>query len=417
VNTVTGSTVGIEAGSVTVKGVHGMVSANGISAVRGLILKAGIVEIERRSPIFANGAPDLSQASSGYTAVAGADEATATEYNAETAATYLYFKFTAIGKNNLGKWTEGKQPTCSHSGTSGYYVCGACNTRVDADGLEVICTILPPDPEAHNYDRYVPAENGKHKKMCSYNNVHVVMEFCSGGTATCTEKATCAFCEMSYGWVLYHDFGGEFTEKNDMGHWKICRRAGCGAADDAKAHTGGVTSCEDPYYCTVCGHEYGEAAGHSYTTKASNIKVSEASCAAAEEYLVQCDRCDSIHETLTVEVGESLPHTFGSEWVCGQEGHWHVCFCGARSEPEKHLEKVINQVKATEWKDGYTGDICCEICSFEVVKGVSVPAFGSTGADNGEWLAILCVILLLLSGLGLTVSVVLGIRNKRKAAQ
>lgn len=413
-SSVAGSTVGVEAGSVTVEGIHSMLSTNSISAAGGLVIKEGIVEIMGSSPIFAAGVPDLSQYGGEYAAVAGADKETAAEYTAENAATYLYFKLTPVNGHTLGQWNAEIPATCMSAGTRGYHVCTVCQKQVDAQGVEIVCPVMPADPEAHNYNQFVNAEKGTHTKTCAYNSAHVVTEACSGGKATCLRPPKCDFCGQAYGRELYHDFSGEFTHKDALGHWKLCLRPECGMADDVKAHSGGVDSCTEPYYCAICGHAYGEPAGHSYTTKASDQLVTPATCASPAMYLAQCDRCDSVHESMTVPGGEPLRHTFGSEWSAGQEGHWNVCTCGAHSEAEKHVEKIINQKKATEKENGYTGDIICEVCGYEVLKGVSVPATGGSAPAQTNWVVILCVVLLIVSGLGLAGVIIFGIKNKNK---
>lgn len=51
----------------------------------------------------------------------------------------------------------------------------------------------------HNYNTYQSNENGTHTKICANNSYHKVTVNCSGGTATCTKKATCIYCFSEYG--------------------------------------------------------------------------------------------------------------------------------------------------------------------------------------------------------------------------
>ncbi len=48
--------------------------------------------------------------------------------------------------------------------------------------------------------------NGTHTKICKYDTSHNITEDCSGGTATCTQKATCSLCNEMYGVKLNHNF-------------------------------------------------------------------------------------------------------------------------------------------------------------------------------------------------------------------
>lgn len=49
---------------------------------------------------------------------------------------------------------------------------------------------------------------------------------------------------------------------------------------------------------------------HSYTTKVSSEKASDATCTEAAVYYIQCDNCDAVSETETVSVGEENGHDF-----------------------------------------------------------------------------------------------------------
>ena len=86
--------------------------------------------------------------------------------------------------------------------------------------------------ENHASDEYVyqANNNGTHKKLHKCCNVVVVeAENCSGGTATCKDKAVCELCNTAYGETDSH----VYTKQNydDNNHWKEC--AGCGTKDES----------------------------------------------------------------------------------------------------------------------------------------------------------------------------------------
>lgn len=58
---------------------------------------------------------------------------------------------------------------------------------------------------------------------------------------------------------------------------------------------------------------------HSFNTKASGTKASDATCTEAEMHYAQCDHCSAVSDTITVPVGEALGHTYqdGKCAVCG----------------------------------------------------------------------------------------------------
>lgn len=64
--------------------------------------------------------------------------------------------------------------------------------------------IVIPDPEPptvciHNWGEWTSNGNGTHTHTCLNNSSHTETGNCSGGTATCTEKAVCEICNADYG--------------------------------------------------------------------------------------------------------------------------------------------------------------------------------------------------------------------------
>ena len=113
-----------------------------------------------------------------------------------------------------------------------------------------------------------------HTRICKRDTSHTETENCHGGTATCTQRATCTVCGAEYGDALGHDFTTSWTH-DDNEHWKQCSR--CDAKDDVSPHTwdsGTVTTAptctkagEETYSCTKCGATKIEpipATGHSW---------------------------------------------------------------------------------------------------------------------------------------------------------
>ena len=113
----------------------------------------------------------------------------------------------------------------------------------------------------------------EHWQVCTCGAVFHKAEH-SGGTATCTQRATCTVCGAEYGDALGHDFTTSWTHDDNM-HWKQCSR--CDKKDDVSPHTwdsGTVTTAptctkagERTYTCTECGATKTEpidATGHSW---------------------------------------------------------------------------------------------------------------------------------------------------------
>ena len=144
--------------------------------------------------------------------------------------------------------------------------------------------------DEHTHDQSSPWKSNEteHWQVCACGAVFNKANH-SGGTATCTQRATCAVCGAEYGDVLGHDFTTNWTH-DDNEHWKQCSR--CDKKDDVGPHTwdnGTITTAptctkagETTYTCTVC-----------HATKT-----------------------DSINAT---------GHSWKSDWTSDATHHWHEC--------------------------------------------------------------------------------------------
>lgn len=99
--------------------------------------------------------------------------------------------------------------------------------------------IVIPDPEPpivciHNWGEWTSNGNGTHTRTCSSNNSHTETGNCSGGTATCTEKAVCKICNTAY---------GELNASNHTGGTEV--RGRVEATTSADGYTGDT-------YCKGC---------------------------------------------------------------------------------------------------------------------------------------------------------------------
>ena len=79
-------------------------------------------------------------------------------------------------------------------------------------------------------------------------------ENCSGGKATCTEKATCEVCGGKYGEPLGHKLPDKWTKGEGDKHIKRCLNEGCSYYEE-EACSGGEAICIGKAICDVCGGE------------------------------------------------------------------------------------------------------------------------------------------------------------------
>lgn len=99
--------------------------------------------------------------------------------------------------------------------------------------------IVIPDPEPpivciHNWGEWTSNGNGTHTRTCLNNSSHTETGNCSGGTATCTEKAVCEICNAAY---------GELNASNHTGGTEV--RGRVEATTSADGYTGDT-------YCKGC---------------------------------------------------------------------------------------------------------------------------------------------------------------------
>lgn len=110
------------------------------------------------------------------------------------------------------------------------------------------------------------------------------------------------------------------------------------------------------YTCTKCGDSYTEsvaATGHSFTTKASDSKATDATCTAAATYYVQCDNCDVVSDSVTVPVGDANGHSPAAAVrenevaaTCAAAGSYdEVVYCSVCNAEISRTQKTIDKLQ------------------------------------------------------------------------
>ena len=80
-------------------------------------------------------------------------------------------------------------------------------------------------------------------------------EDCSGGTATCTKRATCSVCHFEYGSLRSHDWA--FSANNDQTHVRTCQYDDCGYTETVPC-TLDSANCARGAQCSGCKAVYGD---------------------------------------------------------------------------------------------------------------------------------------------------------------
>ena len=202
----------------------------------------------------------------------------------------------------------------------------------------------------------------EHWQVCTCGAVFHKAEH-SGGTATCTQRATCTVCGAEYGDVLGHDFTTSWTH-DDNEHWKQCSR--CDKKDDVSPHTwdsGTVTTAptctkagERTYTCTECGATKTEpipATGHSWKSDWTSDATHHWHECANES----CDVTDNAGKNGYVE------HS-GGKATCTQNAVCEICKASYGSlDPNNHTDlKHIDAKAATAAEEGNIAYWYCDGC-------------------------------------------------------
>lgn len=202
----------------------------------------------------------------------------------------------------------------------------------------------------------------EHWQVCTCGAVFHKAEH-SGGTATCTQRATCTVCGAEYGDVLGHDFTTSWTH-DDNEHWKQCSR--CDEKDDVGPHTwdnGTITTAptctkagEETYSCTKCGATKTEpidATGHSWKSDWTSDATHHWHECANES----CDVTDNAGKNGYAE------HS-GGKATCTQNAVCEICKASYGSlDPNNHTDlKHIDAKAATAAEEGNIAYWYCDGC-------------------------------------------------------
>ena len=143
--------------------------------------------------------------------------------------------------------------------------------------------------DAHRHDWGAWTSNGDdtHSRRCACNAAETVN--CSGGTATCTQRAKCTVCGAEYGNALGHEFTTSWTH-DDNEHWRQCSR--CNEKKDVSSHTWD-----------------------------SGTETTASTCTKAGEKTYTCTKCGA---TKTEPI-DATGHSWKFDWTSDATHHWHEC--------------------------------------------------------------------------------------------
>ncbi len=253
---------------------------------------------------------------------------------------------------------------CRYTFPEGHY--GGNGTCI----TESICgTCKEPyiNPQSHTWSGWTSNGDGTHTRTCTSDTSHTETKSCSGGTATCTDKAICTDCGQPYGEVDpdNHDWG-EWLKYDGNNHTHICTRD----QDhyEIEPHSGGTPTCNEAARCEVCDSEYFAEFNHG-----DNPLSDWMPAANGVQHYRTCQGCQmefgewhsggaatcteqAVCETCAAPYGEVLGHDWGEWYHEGPKGHTRDC-----NRDRSHYE--------TESHSGGTPTCSeaapCEVCRYE----------------------------------------------------
>lgn len=299
-------------------------------------------------------------------------------------------------KHNL-KLIAVKPATCSTTGMNAHYTCEGCGKYFDEDKNETTEAALTiPATGDHNYGAWVSNDNGTHTSTCTTCS-HSETKNCSGGTATCENKAVCSVCGAEYGEKLGHDWNA-WVSNGDGTHTRTCKRDS-GHKENGTC-SGGKATCTSKAVCDVCRTPYGDTVPHNTTQYGGkdssghwdtcstcdnkfNFEAHTPDREKADETTpVKCTKCDFVIESALAHTTHHTTLVPGEDATCMKEGkkpYYRCDGCEVKFEDKEATKPItdestlviakahkfgawIDEVPATEETEGVKGHKDCTFC-------------------------------------------------------
>ena len=212
--------------------------------------------------------------------------------------------------------------TCINDGMKAHYYCSDCRKYFDESKKETTETALTiPATGVHNYGAWVSNGDGTHTRTCTTGS-HSETENCSGGTATCENKAVCEVCGEEYGDIPGHNYGEvtyTWTSDNKCKAERVCTH------DNTHVESETVTATAEEIKAATC-KEKGKM---KYTATFTNTAF------AAQVKEVDIDFAEHTYGDLIPEVPATTDKT-------GTKKHYKCSVCG------KLFDESKNEVTAAD---------------------------------------------------------------------
>ena len=217
--------------------------------------------------------------------------------------------------------------------------------------------------DAHNHNYNVQNyDNTHHWTECACG----LIDKDSKAEHSATDDGNCktaVVCKCGYEITaakIEHNYPNDWTAvRPGTSHSHKCQNSGCGATQ-TKDCSGGTATCTEQATCGACHEKYGALKSHSFTAENTDEKYlkTAATCTEKAVYYKSCAVCGLSSEGTadedTFQFGSRLDHNFG-DWTSGGDGtHTHKC---------KNTGCTVNETKACSGGTATCKDkAICEIC-------------------------------------------------------
>ena len=236
-----------------------------------------------------------------------------------------------------------------------------------------------------DYSGYFFSDAGKEILYNSSKQLEIgknIVHTCSGGTATCMEKAVCSTCGKPYGTVdaNNHDWGA-WTSNSDGTHTRTCSRSA--------SHTETLPHADEnsDHICDACGKIISnhEDANKDHICDVCGKTVSNHEDADKDHKCDTCGKVISNHEDTNNDhkcdvCGKVISNHTGGKANCHAKAVCEICqLAYGEKNPANHDggTELRNARAATYTSTGYTGDTYCKGCNTKLSSGTVIPKLSS----------------------------------------
>ena len=223
--------------------------------------------------------------------------------------------------HELGDLIAEVPATCKDPGEKAHRDCNLCGKHCDPITRKEIADLTIPATGVHNYGAWVSNGDGTHTRTCTTGS-HSETENCSGGTATCENKAVCSVCGAEYGDIPGHNYGEvtyTWTSDNKCKAERVCSH------DNTHIESETVTATAEEIKAASCKEKGKMKYTATFTNKAFAAQVKEVDIDFAEH-----------------TYGELIPEVPATAEDFGVKEHKDCTVCG------KHFDKDGNEITAAD---------------------------------------------------------------------